>query len=280
MWARTSSLLSACSLFLAFSPALVGGHSGCGVGDGAFDAYVNPPQAIAPQVYHQPGPVYGRLLREATAEATSGGWLEAVESRARALQVQHAVSYGSGVFVPLASLHAAGLTGHIRISIVWDAVTSGDYAHAFCTQPCSPRARQCTFVGQYVFVQDASGSEVLSGIACTAEDVVTGAVGADRYAAIFARTQAALDYWAKTLWVRPVQDANITIDANLARAYNISNVVQPNADLVIIMTARPSPYRPVAGYASCGQRDQNNRVRRRCVPCRALALGGTVLRDL
>lgn len=55
-----------------------------------------------------------------------------------------------------------------------------------------------------------------------------------------------------------MQDASITISSAIRdpAAYNITTTTVANVDLVIIMTARPAPYKPVAGYASCLQRDQ------------------------
>lgn len=64
----------------------------------------------------------------------------------------------------------------------------------------------------------------------------------------------------KTLYVRPVQNPSIVISNSLVQTYNLTTTNVSDVDLVIIMTARPSPNRPVAGYASCGQRDQYNRV--------------------
>lgn len=69
----------------------------------------------------------------------------------------------------------------------------------------------------------------------------------------------ARQFWQHALKVRPVKDAYISIDSAVVDAFNITTSQVPNVDLVIIMTARPSPNRPVAGYAGCRQRDQYNR---------------------
>jgi hypothetical protein len=73
------------------------------------------------------------------------------------------------------------------------------------------------------------------------------------------RTNDAIARWGRTLSVRPVLD-NITVSAGTARAFGLTGAFPvPNADLVLIMTARPSPNKPIAGYAVCKQKDQLGR---------------------
>jgi len=69
----------------------------------------------------------------------------------------------------------------------------------------------------------------------------------------------ARQFWQNTLRIRPVRDSSITIDVGVRNAFALTTTSVPNADLVVIMTARPSPFLPVAGYANCQQRDQYNR---------------------
>lgn len=66
-----------------------------------------------------------------------------------------------------------------------------------------------------------------------------------------------MDYWSKTLEVKPVI-GDITMDASVTNEFGVSGSFQ-NTDLVMIMTARPSPSSPIAGFALCYQRDQRGR---------------------
>lgn len=208
---------------------------GCGVDDPAFASIVNAPSVEVAQQYHQ-GEIYRQL------------------SGARGLQNNN--------FVPLRTLHAQGLSDNIRIGLVWDPVDNGDYSVGQnCGNPytCPIRPRQCSYVGQSIYVQDAAGNEVYSPSLCEGKHLVTGPLGAARGAAMRERTTQAMNFWRQTLMVRPVQDPQITIDPLIVQKYNLTTANVSNVDLVIIMTARPSPNRPVAGYASCLQRDQLRR---------------------
>ena len=81
-----------------------------------------------------------------------------------------------------------------------------------------------------------------------------------RLQAMQSRTQQAADYFKSALRLRPVGPGGITIDPSILANFNLdaSRTVH-NADLVLIMTARPSPNSPVAGFASCLQMDQFHR---------------------
>lgn len=73
------------------------------------------------------------------------------------------------------------------------------------------------------------------------------------------RTSASIDYWQKTLFVKPIQDS-ITINiSGTSGLLSLNGMEITDADLVLIMTARPSPVSPIAGYATCLQYDQRGR---------------------
>ncbi len=54
-------------------------------------------------------------------------------------------------------------------------------------------------------------------------------------------------------------DAALQIHPNISHNYNLTTTSVPNVDLIMIMIAQPSPNSPIAGYASCVQRDQYQR---------------------
>jgi MFS family permease len=112
--------------------------------------------------------------------------------------------------------------------------------------------------GETIEVRGSGGTWV-SWSGCKAEHIVTGALGMERSMVMRTRTQAAMDYWAQALKVKPVQD-DIVIDNFISNIFGLpANTAVPDADLVMIMTARPSPFSPIAGFAGCYQRDQRGR---------------------
>ena len=122
--------------------------------------------------------------------------------------------------------------------------------------------RQCRFTGDTIQAKDASGAWTTwntnnfpATTPCDADSVVMP--GNARYAAIQARTTAAVNYWAGTVRIKPVRDA-IVLDASLQTSFGVSGSFT-DTDLVMIMTARPSPASPIAGFAICYQRDQRGR---------------------
>ena len=152
-----------------------------------------------------------------------------------------------------------GLMKPLRVVPVWDVIDAGDVA---TTRP-SPgdpigtvATRQCSAAGAQVTVQ-ASSNTAETGATCTAAMVVTR--NDATYNDIVLRTSQAISYWSSTLLVRPVLDTNITIASDIVTGYALTSSTVPAADLALIMTARPSPNVPIAGYATCLQFDQWNR---------------------
>ena len=84
-------------------------------------------------------------------------------------------------------------------------------------------------------------------------------VDSARLNAMKKRTADAIAFWASALKVTPVEDA-ITVNQNacLVPGDAVGTVV-PSTDLVMVMTARPSPFSAVMGYAQCVQWDQWHR---------------------
>ena len=149
-------------------------------------------------------------------------------------------------FVPLSTLHATGQDGPLRVGIVWDNVNTG--AKDGNTQ------RQCVTIGQSITVSSGNPAPNQdTSYICQAADLVTQ--GTPRYNQMVLRTATALGYWASTLRVRPVQNP-ITISPDIVNNYHLTTTSVNNVDLVIVMTAEPSPDVAIAGYAKCMQVDQ------------------------
>jgi hypothetical protein len=212
---------------------------GCGVGDPHVAERLTSWSVVsAPQTYHTPE-VYAAAYGT-PPPATPG---------ARALQPVDSESYSDEVpFIPLSTLYAQGLAGHIRITPVWGAMANSTTDGGV--------QRQCAFAGQNITVTGSSGGNV--GYTCAAADV--SVPGTARYAQIVSRTNAAAAYWGSVLQIRPVQDSGITVDPSITTRFNLpSPMVVPDTDVVNIMIAEPSPYSPIAGYAACLQEDQYHR---------------------
>ena len=175
--------------------------------------------------------------------------------------------YGSGA-ASLTLPDLATTAQPIRIQAVWDVVeVSGD------TGLCEGSGSSPTCIATYqcsnppavtgVSVKSSSGSYT-TGFACTEK---YGAYGVN-LDIMKGRTAQAIDYWQRTIRVTPVING-ITVDTGVAQAYHLPPVSssdkswikgnQANVDLLLIMTARPSPNSPIAGYAQCIQADQFGR---------------------
>lgn len=151
----------------------------------------------------------------------------------------------------LEAAEALNKLANIRITVVWTVVDAGDNVGGV--------KRQCETLGETISVDDASGTSTVPMV-CEAKHIVTGVAGATRGNLMRARTEAARAFWQSALRIRPIRDNSITVGSDVTSRFGLPNNVQyPATDLVVIMTARPSPNRPVAGYASCRQRDQYNR---------------------
>ena len=160
-----------------------------------------------------------------------------------------------GAFLPIAQAHTAGLTAPLRVKVLWDVVEGTDYSGS----NAGTNARQCTAVGQTIRVRCQSGSSTCTEPwvnGCTADDVV--AVGHPKLALMKKRVTWVTDFLANALTVKPVQD-NIEISSSVVNEYQLSSSTVTNADLVVIMTARPIPHQKLAGFAFCVQRDQHQR---------------------
>lgn len=223
MTLRTLALLAVAAVSLGFDL-----EHGCGNSDPDLQRFLNAPAVISEQVY-----VNDDLL----------------DSYARSMQV---VENYNSTFIPLSDLDAMGLSSKIRIKSIWDPVDLGDTFNG--------KTYECQFVGQSITVSDANGNDVLAPSFCQAKHIVTGVVGSARGAIMRSRTNHANTFFSEALKVRPILDGTITIDPVITNNYfTLNGTVIQNADLVIIMTARPSPNKPIAGFATCLQRDQYRR---------------------
>ena len=242
-------------------------HTPCGDGDPDISAYFDSlPHSVVPQVY---------------PEHTEGG---------RDLFTT-AHSYSSvAPFVPLSDLVASGAARNIRIVPYWGIVNGtniiNDEAHT-----CPDGVTLCPDMHSYPSYNSDGTSRLGDGtlyFQCNAALVAassnsdsyvqlvsgqkgsvpcTSAMAVDPYNPAYSplyrllvnRTAMAAAYWSSALLVRPALD-NITVNPALLPSFGVSGPLSiPNADLVLLMTTRPSPNRPVAGYASCLQRDQYGR---------------------
>lgn len=172
------------------------------------------------------------------------------ESMRRRLQSQ---TYSDSTFIPLRLVHASGGTAPMRITVVWDVVVNGDSSWS----GSNGRRRQCNVVGQDLNAKASSGWVDLPA-GCKANMVV--AQGSARYTIMQGRTAAAVSYWSRTLAVKPVRDSIVVSSQAVSDEFGIAlGTAYINTDLVLIMTARPSPNSPIAGFALCYQRDQRGR---------------------
>lgn len=163
---------------------------------------------------------------------------ESLRRRMGVVEVPQSYRYNS-TFVPLRTLQALGFAAPIRIATVWDAVLNGDQSY------------ECSAVGQSIYTHDSSGITTptagysMTASFCKEQHVVRGSAGSARYQAIVSRTQQAVNFFTSSLKVRPVVSGGVPIDSTIVSQFNLSTSVVPNADLVLIMTARPSPNAPI-----------------------------------
>ena len=177
--------------------------------------------------------------------------------------LQHADGYSGRAmsaepFIPLSTLDAMNLSRPIRMRVLWNVVDAGDPTVGGSQEGLS---YQCSYVGQTILVLNDNGLFVMSPEGfCAAQHIVTGTVGSARGALLRARTADAVAFYAAAIRVRPVLDDTILLTAPVMSAVfklNVSAVA--DADVVVVMTARPSPNVAFAGYTVCLQRDQLGR---------------------
>ncbi len=153
----------------------------------------------------------------------------------------------------------------IRIVALWGVLNAGDRdtngVQRQCVCTTADPADRCGGRSTSAVVAPSSGSVEVPAV-CKPNMVVSMQAGAGanaRRRVLEMRTNDAIARWNRTLSVRPVLDP-ITVSAGTARAFGLTGPLpMPNADLVLIMTARPSPNKPIAGYAVCKQKDQLGR---------------------
>ena len=240
----------------------------CGNDHPSLAAEMATPPLVVPQAYHESD---ARALQQQPGTQAYGG------APFPAVTQCGAQTY-STTWVPLTPANARP----IRITVVWDLIANGDTGVCDDGAP-GPCTYQCTSAGQTgVRVKGTDGvSYSASGFTCSASDAV-GSLKPDVPANYFSpamnvnskimydRTTAAVNFWASTLQVVPVLDSIVIPTSGLSNsALGVTKHVCPSAsttscaalthshtDLVVIMTARPSPNSPIAGYALCLQSDQ------------------------
>eukprot|EP01138_Halocafeteria_seosinensis_P015490 gb/GECG01015808.1/.p1 GENE.gb/GECG01015808.1/~~gb/GECG01015808.1/.p1 ORF type:complete len:1184 (+),score=129.88 gb/GECG01015808.1/:1-3552(+) len=171
-----------------------------------------------------------------------------------------------GNFMPIQEAEEQGLTSQIRIRLVWDVIETGDKYDG--------DVQQCNYIGQSIALPDSINDQnSWTDDPCPSEEFMVHAndekassqakkAAEERFALMKRRTEWAASYWENTLRVKPV-DNEIVIDSNALVRNHVElpeeQKVHNNTDLVVIMTARPVPFKSVAGYANCMQRDQYGR---------------------
>jgi hypothetical protein len=168
----------------------------------------------------------------------------------RGLAVQRYATGVGDVFLPIREAHAANLTSGLRISFIWDLIDGVDFS------PTRGTIRQCTAVGERIGVGCIISGAPSCTTLCTESDVIVP--GNPRYELIKERLLWAAEFYSGAIMVKPVLDP-IVLDANTINSYGVTTRTVPDADVAIIVTARPSPFAAVAAYASCTQRDQYGR---------------------
>lgn len=188
-------------------------------------------------------PDHGHLFADEPA-VVAQSYVDAPQRR----QLQTSQAYDDSLsFMAIADADKLGLTGRLRVKVLWDVVASGDTAG-------TPQTTfQCNAAGATINLASTAASyDAWSG--CTAAHVPAGA----RLDTMKKRTNDAVAFWSGALRVKPVKDP-ITIAPGVLNMFQLSGTPpQSDADLVLIMTARPSRS-PIAGYAKCVQEDQRGR---------------------
>jgi hypothetical protein len=219
------------------------GHGDAGSGDGN--------QSAANNRHFTCGSSHPNITRFFAPEVTVSQGYHTVES-ARRLRDQSYPMTSTGGFLSLADADAMGLATPIRISVVWTALESTEFSGV----NSGPASRQCTAAGRTIAVECVIGGSPSCSTTCSEEDVVLP--GSDRFSVIQERVTWATQYYSSALKVKPVLDP-IVVDPFVTSTFNLGATTVPDTDLVIIVTARPSPFAAVAAYATCLQRDQYGR---------------------
>jgi hypothetical protein len=190
-----------------------------------------------------------------TPHHSCGNHLPGIREQVERGPVVEPVTYGSnagrslqlGGFETIDDAHAAGRTGKIRVELAYDHL-DGDTLGSVNTM--------CRNEGETVQVTGADGSP--RSWTCTTDAVVIA--GNSRNAQIRERVNWAASRIAATLWVKPAS-GGVAVSPMVAIQFNLrSGRTQfSNADLVVFVTARPSPFQNAAGWATCVQSDQYGR---------------------
>lgn len=167
---------------------------------------------------------------------------------------------GSGNFLPLSAAETLGLSDKLRIRVLYDVVGGLDSTGKYS----GTNARQCTRVGEQIqTLCSTSGGGYSCTHTCTNDDllylapeadsVAPGLTNAEQQGAIKGkimrqRTQFAAQYWSNNLRVKPVRGSGISLHSSVLSAFNLPGSMSvSDADLVVIITARPMPDGSVSG---------------------------------
>jgi hypothetical protein len=205
----------------------------CGNDDPLYHDVVNVQPITVEQVYHEEGE---RVL-------------------------QTVVDQNIGGDPPSSLPNLASTARPIRILAVWDVIETGD--QGVCENGSGSCTYQCSYSSSTgVSVKSASNTYTTSGFSCADKNAASGT----NLEVMKGRTAEAVAYWQKTIKVTPVLDG-IAVNNNVAKSVHLpldsngawEKGLQASVDLLLIMTARPSPFSPIAGYAMCIQADQFGR---------------------
>jgi hypothetical protein len=197
------------------------------------------------------GSSHPNITRHFKPEVTVPQGYHTVE-HARRLTDQGYPTGPGGAFLPLSDASSAGLAAPMRIVPVWTAIESAEFSGV----NSGAAARQCIAADRTISVECVIGGSPSCTSPCKDEDVV--APGNERMQVIQERITWAVEYFRSALSVKPVLDP-IVVDSYITSTFNLGALTVPNADLVVLVTARPAPFAQVAAYATCLQRDQYGR---------------------
>lgn len=232
-------------------------HGGCGVGTPHAEAHfgVDDEADVTHVRYHH-------VEHPEVGAALSG---PQHEERRRKLQFYATKNNDGSTFLPLEDADAAGLAQPIRIKVLWDVIEGTD----FTGSRLGSNALQCTRIGGPIsvpceFSTSPDCMQIWDG--CSVDDIVgpEGVVsdpnGFHKLEVMKTRLDFAVEYFRKAFKVKPVQ-VPIDLSPGVIDRFNLEDATTrvENADLVVIMTARPSPWAALNGYATCQQRDQHGR---------------------
>lgn len=184
---------------------------------------------------------------------TSAQAYEHIAADGRVLQTKQNQDYGGGTsaaFTSVTAANASGMVANIRIVAIWDVIDAGDPGKSdgtgvTCTSATKSKDAcpwQCVAASSTNFINLKVPDNDFSDCADAKMVVSRNSPNDVVYNAMKLRTEMAISYWSSAIKVKPVKDSITIAGGNSAlpplMASSTYTKVVPNADLVIVMTAR------------------------------------------